>query len=138
MNRFFPALVVLVAVAASGCVAVPRPGGTEWYIMLQVGVSVRVVNNCAPYLDLERVGGVVVKGLAYGDSATIPMASTPFSGSNRQMPLTAKGYTVAKDGSRVYLGSVTRDFHVSTYEGSREEVWEVDRLYLPRGRGGCQ
>lgn len=140
MNQSFPALVVLAAVAMGGCVGVQGSrGGTEWYVMAQVGVTVRVVNNCAPYLDLERVGGVVVKGLAYGDSATIPMASTPFSGSNRQMPLTAKGYRIAPGSTaRVYLGSVTRDFSVSTYEGSREEVWEVDQLRLPGGRGGCQ
>ena len=127
-------LAVLVTVAvASGCTVVQRPGGTEWYVMTQVGVTVRVVNNCASFLDLERVGGVVVKGLSYGASTTVPMVSTPFSGSYRRMPLTAKGYTA----SREYLGSTTREFYANTYEGSREEVWEISRLNLPGGRGGC-
>ncbi len=130
-------LVVLVAVLASGCVAFPvgGPNGTRrLYVPYQVGAFVRVVNNCAPLLDLETVNGVVVEGLPYGSSATVPLISLPFGGSYRRMFLTAKGYTA----DRVYLGSATAEFHVSTYEGSRSEVWEVNRLHLPHGRGGCQ
>lgn len=128
---------VLLSVALGGCAVVPvRPhsvitGGFGFY---QVGVTVRVVNNCAPFLDLERVDGVEVKGLLYGSSATIHMTSAPFSGSQRQMSLTAKGYSQNQE----YLGSATKIFHVSTHQGSREEVWEVDRLRLPNGRGGCR
>ena len=133
MKRFL--LVMPVALVVGGCVALPGgPHGTQLFVMYQIGVTVRVVNNCAPFLDLESVGGVVMKGLPYGDSTTIPMVSAPLSGSYRRMSLTAKGYTA----SRVYLGSATVEFHVSTYEGSREEVWEVNRLHLPNGRGGCQ
>ena len=130
------ALAVLVALSLSttGCLLVPGPAGNEGYIFHQVGVAVRVVNNCAPYLDLETVVGVVVRGLLYGDSVTVPLVSAPFGGSNRRLELTAKGYTA----DRQYLGSVTAHFYVSTYSGSRGEVWEVDRLRLPHGRGGCQ
>ena len=128
-------LMVLVAVAAvlSGCMLVPGPTGGG-YIFHQVGIAVRVVNNCAPFLDLETVVDVVVRGLRYGDSVTVPLVSAPFGGSNRRLELTAKGYTA----DRAYLGSTTAHFYVSTYEGSRGEVWEVDQLRLPGGRGGCQ
>ena len=131
MRKLF--LLVLVAVATSGCMLVPGPTGGG-YIFHQVGIAVRVVNNCAPFLDLETVVGVVVQGLRYGDSVTVPLVSAPFGGSNRRLELTAKGYTP----DRVYLGSTTAHFYVSTYEGSRGEVWTIDRLGLPGGRGGCQ
>ena len=138
MNRlkfFFFVVFGLIAFAMSGCAVITYPdGSTRHFMLLQVGVIVRVVNNCAPYIDLERVDGIVVRGLPYGGSTTVAMQSTPFRGSNRRMPLTAKGYTQ----NREYLGSATREFHVSTYEGTREEAWEVDRLNLPGGRGGCR
>lgn len=127
--------LAFVAVVASGCATVRMPDGTTTrYFMPQVGVVVRVVNNCAPLMDFERVGGVVVKGLPFGGSATVPLVSTAFSGSSRRMPLIAKGYT----GENVYLGSLTREFHVNTSQGSREEFWEVNRLNLPGRLGGCQ
>ncbi|OHA92459.1 MAG: hypothetical protein A2665_00520 [Candidatus Zambryskibacteria bacterium RIFCSPHIGHO2_01_FULL_46_30] len=134
MKKLF--VVVLVALVVGGCVAYPIGGsdGTLLYVPYQVGVFARVVNNCAPLLDLETVNGVVVQGLPYGNSVTVPLISMPFGGSNRRMSLTAKGYTV----ERQYLGSLTAQFYVSTYQGSRSEVWEVNRLYLPNGRGGCQ
>src|SRR3989344_2598147 len=134
MNKFLG--VVLAAVLAGGCVAFPvgGPDGTRLYVPYQVGVFARVVNNCAPCLDLETVSGVVVEKLPYGGSITVPLISMPFGGSYRRMSLTAKGHTA----NREYLGSVTREFHVSTHEGSRSEVWEVNRLYLPNGRGGCR
>lgn len=134
-KSLFALALIAIAVAMSGCATIHyADGSTQRYVMLQVGVIVRVVNNCAPLMDLERVGGVVVKGLPYGESATVPLISRPFSGSNRGMPLTAKGYTAAKE----YLGSASREFNANIYEGSREEVWEVDQLRLPNGRGGCQ
>lgn len=128
---------VLLSVALGGCAVVPvRPhsvitGGFGFY---QVGVTVRVVNNCARYLDLESVNEVEVRGLVYGASATVHLTSAPFSGSNRQMFLVAKGY----GENREYLGSITKVFHVSTHQGSREEIWEINSLRLPGGRGGCR
>ncbi len=130
-------LFVLIALVVSGCVAIPVGGsgsGTKVYVLYQVSVIARVINNCAPHLELENISGVVVKDLPYGSSTTIPLISLPFSASNRQVSLTVKGYT----DKREYLGSMTKTFYVSTYEGSREEVWEVDRLRLPGGRGGCR
>ncbi|MDO8728894.1 MAG: hypothetical protein Q7K26_03260 [bacterium] len=136
MKKFF-VFLILVTLVASGCVAIPvggSGGGSRLYVLYQVGVVARVVNNCAPHLELETVSGVVVKDLPYGSSTTIPLISLPLSGNSRQVTLTVKGYT----DKREYLGSMTKIFYVSTYDGSREEVWEVDRLNLPRGRGGCR
>lgn len=132
MKRFFS--LTLVALAASGCGVVQSSTGGDWYIFHQVGVTVRAVNNCAPFLDLETVGGVVVRALPYGSSVTVPLVSQPFGGSNRQVFLTAKGYTA----NREYLGSTTAQFSVNTYEGSWEAPWEVNYIRLPNGRGGCQ
>jgi hypothetical protein len=137
MNKFFVfILVVVVALVTSGCVTIQYPDGSEQkFAMLQVGIVARVVNNCAPFLDLERVNGLVVEGLPYGGSVTIPLVSTPFTGSNRRMPLVAKGY----NENREYLGSSTHMFSVNTSQGSQEEVWTVDRLDLPTRRGmGCR
>lgn len=115
--------VGIIAIAMGGCMG------------LQVGVGVRVVNNCAPFLDLERITGqAVVVGLPYGRSVFIPMTSRPFTGGNRSLVLVAKGYTL----TRGYLGSGTRRFDVSIYDGSREDVWEVNEISLPNGRGGCR
>ena len=134
MKKFL--LVALVALAVGGCVAFPVGGsdGTIFYVPYQVGVFARVVNNCAPYLDLETVNGVVFQGLPYGSSATIPLISAFSSGNHRSQELTAKGYTEKRE----YLGSLTAQFYVNTYEGSRSVVWEVDRLRRPHGRGGCR
>ncbi len=126
--------IAAIALVTNACTTVRLADGTtQRFAMVQVGVVVRVLNNCTPFLDLERVGGMVVKGLPYGESATIPLVSTPFGPGNREMPLTAKGYSANME----YLGSVSKTFYVSTSEGSREEVWEIDRLNLPGGRGGC-
>lgn len=125
--------LMVLTVLSGGCMLVPGPTGGG-YIFHQVGIAVRVVNNCAPFLDLETVVGVVVRGLPYGDSVTVPLVTAPFGGSNRRLELTAKGY----GPNREYFGSTTAHFYVSTYEGSRGEFWNVDRLGLPGGRGGCQ
>ena len=118
MKKLFVALIV--AVAVSGCATIRMPDGTtQRYVMYQVGVVVRVVNNCAPLLDVERVGGVMVKGLPYGEAASVPLVSAPFGGNNRRMPLMVRGYTDKNE----YLGSATREFYVNPYEGSREDVW---------------
>ncbi len=133
MKKLF--FAALVALSASGCVRYAVNGQTRTAILLQVGVVVRVVNNCAPVLELERVGGRV-GSVTYGNSTTVIMESTPFTGSNRRMLLTVRGFQPT-DAGQVYLGSQTREFYVSTYEGTREEVWEVDHIRLPNGRGGC-
>lgn len=133
MKKLF--VLGLVAVAASGCASMgPVASPQRRVVMWQVGVVVQVVNNCAPLLNIERVGRLEVRNLPYGESATVPLVSTPFSGSNRRMPLTVKGYTEKNE----YLGSDSREFYANTYEGSREEVWEINYLRLPNGRGGCQ
>ncbi|OHB17044.1 MAG: hypothetical protein A2544_00895 [Candidatus Zambryskibacteria bacterium RIFOXYD2_FULL_43_10] len=136
MNKKYLLFVILASVLVSGCVVGPvRPYGiTHGFGFYQIGVTVRVVNNCTPFLQLDTVSGIEVKELPYGSSVTVHLTSAPFSGSQRQLSLTAKGY----GPSREYLGSSTKIFHVSTYQGSREEVWEVDRLRLPGGRGGCR
>src|SRR3989344_5648964 len=134
MKKLVFVLMSMIGLMSTGCVRYAVNGQQRTVVMFQVGVVVRVVNNCAPILDLERVGGLVATGLKYSQSATIPLVSTPFSGSNRQIALTAKGFKTTPEG-QVYLGSQTRTFSVSTNEGSREEVWEIDYLQLPSGRG---
>ena len=128
----FLALLVLF----SGCAVVPVSSRvvTSGFGFYQIGVTVHVVNNCAPFLDFERAGEVEMKGLPYGSSGAIHLTSLPFSGSDRRMSLTVKGY----GRNREYLGSMTKTFYVNTHSGSREEVWEVDSLRLPGGRGGCR
>lgn len=125
--------VLMLVLATSGCYTIHTSTGPQRYLMLQVGVVVGVVNNCAPYLALERAGAMVIDGLPYGNSTTVALESAPFSGSSRPMTLTVKGYTARGD----YLGSQTKTFYANTYEGTREEVWEIDYLQLPNGRGGC-
>ena len=138
MKRMIVVAVLALSVLAGGCVTVVSPTGQRIrYVMPQVGVIVRVHNNCTPFIDLESVEGVMVAGLAYGEAATVPLASMPFSGSSRQLWLTAKGYREL-NGKREYLGSTTRQFNVNVYSGSQTEVWEVTQLQLPGSRGGCQ
>ena len=134
-------LTALLAVLATGCARVTYPDGTvRTYVMTQVGVFVRVVNNtCAPKLELETIDGVVHPGLPLGSSATIPLESRPFSGSSRRMILIAKGYRELPSGKREYLGVITRQFSVNTYNGTDNDVWIVDDLRLPgSGWGGCR
>ncbi|MEX2013835.1 MAG: hypothetical protein WD896_00580 [Parcubacteria group bacterium] len=128
-------VVTLIVLVTSGCVAIPvgGPNGAQLYILYQVGVVVSVVNNCAPWLDGEATSGTTFQGLPYGSSTTVPLISAPFGGSYRSMVMTVKGY----NEKREYLGSQTREFYVSTYDGSRSTVWVIDRLDLPKGRGGC-
>lgn len=127
---------LLAIVTSGGCAVIPVGGvnGPQLYIMTQVGVVVSVVNNCAPFLDGDATSGIAFRGLPYGSSATVPLVSAPFGGSYRSMLLTVKGYNERRE----YLGSATQEFYVSTYDGSRSAVWEVDQLRLPHGRGGCR
>jgi hypothetical protein len=130
MRKIF---AILAALYLSGCVTVMQEDGTrQRFLFLQAGVMLRVVNNCAPSLTVESVSGVMVSNLAYGSSITIPLAPAPLS-RNRQLVLVAKG----AGSSREYLGSQTRTFYTDPSQGTREEVWEIDHLSLPNGRGGC-
>lgn len=135
MNKIF----LLLALVASGCaLTVVHPDGSKTtYVPIQVTSFVRVTNSCTPYMDFERSIGVV-KVLEYGQSDTIPLVSTPFSGPNRCMMLQAKGYKKLEDGKREYLGSAIATFCVDTYNGSREAFWDVTQISLPHGRGGCR
>ncbi len=135
MSKFFIFIVLaLIAIAVNGCATISYPNGsTQKLVLLQVGVIVRVVNNCTPKMDFETINGVVLKDLPYGGSQTILMQSMPFSGSNRYLSLVAKGKTDKGE----YLGSVVKRFYVNTYQGSRQEIWEISTLRLPGGRGGC-
>lgn len=123
MNKLFVFVVLLIALAMGGCMTTRDPdGSTRHYVMLQVGVYVRVKNECQKTLmDIERVGGVMVHNLHYGESIVIPMHSTPFSGNYRRMPLTAN----ILDMKRNYLMSVTEEFKVNTRRGSYEGVWAI-------------
>lgn len=132
MKKFV--LLVLITLATGACANKGIVGGPIRTVpMLQVGVRVHVVNNCAPRLDLESNGRVEISNLPYGGSAIVPLSSQPFTGSSRQLFLVAKGYTL----NGVYLGSQTRQLYVSTYEGTRDEVWEVNYLQLPNRGSGC-
>lgn len=127
MKRFI--LAGLIALAASGC-ALPMPNGTVVRIppLSQIGASVRVLNNCAPILDIESVGGLIVVGLPYSGSHTVWLESAAFSGSHREMTLIVKGYSADR---RVYLGSAQKTFTVNIHQGSRAEAWEINQLRLP-------
>jgi hypothetical protein len=128
-----PALLLL-ALGSTGCVTVHEGGIKRTYIMPQVGVVLRVQNNCAPLIDIERPAeGVILKALPYGQSRTIPLSSVAFTGSSRQIPILVKGYT--REGH--YLGSEVYTYYVSTHQGTREDFLVVDRLRLSSGRSGC-
>lgn len=127
-------LLALIALATGACANKGIVGGPITTVpMLQVGVRVHVVNNCAPKLNLESNGRVEVANIPYGSSAIVPLSSQPFTGSSRQLFLVAKGYTLKDE----YLGSQTRQLYVSTHEGTRDEVWEVNYLQLPNRGNGC-
>jgi hypothetical protein len=129
-------MVLFLAMTTSGCYHSIYEGGVrQRHVMPQVGVILRIQNNCAPLLDLERPAeGIVLQALPFGNGRTVPLSTMPFTGTSRQIAVIVKGYTPSGE----YLGSQTKTFHVSTHRGSREEVWIVDRLTLPGGRGGCQ
>ena len=134
--------VASFAVMSMGCatktVRLPDGSlGTKRVLMPQVGVTVSVVNNCAPLLDVVRSGVVLFSRLAYGELAAVPLVSSPLGGRSRRMPLTVRGYMENSAGEVVYLGSATKTFSVNTSQGSEEEVWEVDRLRRAGSRGGC-
>jgi len=126
-------VVLALTMGVSGCLTVHTPSGTQRFVLPQVGVVLRVVNNCAPFLDIWAPTGLIVMGLPYGEVSTVPLVSQSYSGRTRKVEVTVQGYT--KD--REYLGSDAKSFTVRTSQGSYQETWEVARLRLPNRRGGC-
>lgn len=130
-------LVLGLVLATSGCLTVHTSGGTQRFLLPQVGVILRVVNNCTPFLDVWGPTGILVEKLPFGEVAHVPLVSQPYTGRNRRVQATVQGYRMA-GAEKEYLGSATETFSVSTYRGSLQETWEVDRLRLSNGRGGCR
>lgn len=136
MIRLIP--ILFLAALATGCATIQYPDGSRQKIFLpQVATVVTVHNDCAPILDVHGSNGLIMAGVGYGRSVTIPLISTAFSGNNRSSFLTVKGFVDTPRG-REYLGSLTREFYVNTYEGTQREPWTIDNLRLPNGRGGCK
>lgn len=133
------ALTVTLA-ACGGMRTVRLPDGSltnKRIVMIQSGIVVSVVNNCAPLLDIESVGGRHFINAKFGESVTVTGVARPLSGYgySRRIQFTVKGYSADRT---IYLGSSTREFSVSTYEGTHEETWVVDQLALPTNQGGCR
>lgn len=127
-------LAVILAVVATGCATrtIQLPDGTivrQREVMPQAGVVVTVQNNCSPVMAIESLHGPEVGNLVYGRSATLPVPARAFGGYNREVWVMAKAYTAGLQ----YIGSaVLREF-VSTYDGTRDRIWQVDRLDSPSG-----
>jgi hypothetical protein len=121
--------IVLVSGMTCGCAVKNVNGHRGWVIMPQVGVVVTVQNNCAANLSVESLYGNEVKNLAFGESATIPIASRPFSGYNREIWVMVKAY----DNALKYIGSAELREYADTYSGTRDKLWQVDDLDSPSG-----
>jgi len=130
MRRLFVFLVPAFIVPMSGCYTLRQGENVQKYTTIQQSVFVRVVNNCAPSLVIEGMGGVIKSNLGYGESFTVVLVRQPFSSS--ELTLTVKG-----SASGRYLGSATKTYYVNYDQGARQEVWEVNYLNLPGGSGGC-
>ena len=137
MKKLFS--VGLIVLAVSGC-ALHLPNGSVVQIpappLSQVAVTVTVINNCAPVIDLESTYGVIpgAVGIPYSGSRTVRLESTAFSGPFRTVFLTVKGYSADRT---VYVGSITRQFTVNTYEGSTAVPWTIKVLHLPGRPNRC-
>jgi hypothetical protein len=131
MRKLF--IPLMLGLSVSGCLTVHTPTGTQRFILPQVSVVVRVVNNCAPLLDIWGPTGLLVEGLGYGGVATVPLVSQAFTGNYRYVEAMVQGYNLNK----VYLGSESKGFYVDTQQGSRQENWTIEYLRLLSGRGGC-
>lgn len=125
--------VMLIALAVGGC-SVHMPNGTTVRILSQVGITVRVVNNCAPIVDIESSRGVVVAGLPFSGSHSVAWESDAWSGNYRKMFLTAKGYSADR---QLYFGSYTKEFTINVRDGSKAEPWEINNLHLPGAHQNC-
>ena len=129
-------LVMCLALAASGCAVrrIQLPDGSvieRREPMSQIGLIITFKNNCDPRLMIESMYGIEVRSLAYGRSATVPIPSRAFSGSSREIWAMASAYAGASDDS--FIGSVELREHVNTNQGTRDKLWQVDRLDSPRG-----
>lgn len=137
-------LAAILAVLATGCGAgirtVRLPDGTlreRVTNMPQVGMVVRVVNNCVPIADLETIWGPLFTGLQFGESATVSIPSLPFSNPwAREVNLIVKGWSREQRVPENYLGSYTQRYMVNVQWGSRTDVLELSSLRL--GNNGTQ
>jgi len=130
MRKIFLVLGLALIVPMSGCYTLRQGESVQKYSTIQQSVFVRVVNNCAPSLVIEGMGGVIKSNLGFGESFTVILVRQPFSSS--ELTLTVKG-----SASGRYLGSSTKTYYVNYDQGSKQEVWEVDYLRLAGGNGGC-
>ncbi len=138
--------VLIVIFALTGSATVRSANGTKTrFVMLQVGVVVRVQNACAAYLTLETVEGPVLDEarhlrrpveLPFGEGMTVPISSAPFSGDYRELWLTAKAYNVGPDGKPILLGIVSKSWSVDVYNGTRHDVWQIGQIG-PDGKPRC-
>lgn len=136
MLRSIPLLFLLAL--TTGCATMVYPDGSRQSVLLpQVATVVTVNNDCVPVLDIHGSEGLLMAGVKYGHSVTVPLVSTAFSGDSRRSFLTVKGFLETDEG-REYLGSQTREFHVNVYQGTQRVPWTIDHLRLPNGRGGCR
>ncbi len=131
-------VAALVAASLGGCAAriVELPNGTivrSRRAMPQVGVIITVVNNCAAWLVIDSMNGREVGSLAYSMRATVPIPSRFLVGSYyREIWAMARAYS-GPPGPTTYIGSVEFRESVSTYQGTRDRLWQVDRLRSPQG-----
>lgn len=135
MRKLLSTLIVaVVALSQSACapVIVQQPHGPRFgMVSLQQRVLVTVQNNCVPYIDVFTGTVVYSVGLPYADHVVAPLVRQPFT--NGEFTLVVRGYNEKKE----FLGTDTRRYSISSYEGEKNEVWEVNYLNLPNGRGGC-
>lgn len=130
MARYFFGVLLLVAVMASGCATAVYPDGSRHRVpMPQIGVIVTVTNYCSPFVGLYHGAELQAPLVPYGASARIPVSSLAFSGPYRRVHLEVKAFEMGLNP----IGSATRTFGVSTYQGSQPELWLVDRLNSPPG-----
>jgi len=131
MRKLFVFLTLAFIVPMSGCYTLRQGENVQQYSNARPAMLVRVINNCAPNLDIEGASGTIRSNLGFGESFTVVLAR-PLFGSG-QMILVVKG---AADGK--YLGSVSKTFNVNSSQGARETPWEINRLSLGNnGRNNC-
>lgn len=133
MRLLLSRLLLCVIPLLTGCFIVTEGGTRRIEIRTQRTVAVRVVNNCAPLLDVEGDRGRLLTGLQFGQARTV-FLQAPFlaGGDNVTLHIIVQGWA----GNR-YLGSAQQPYSIGPYYGSRSEVFIVEYLSLPNGRGGC-
>jgi hypothetical protein len=127
-----------IMVMASGCATrrIELPDGTivrDRVAMPQVGIDLGVINNCAPWLVIDSLNGREVSQLAYSMRAQLPIPSKFVLGnSSREIWVIARAYS-GFPSPATYIGSLELREYVSTYQGTQEKSWRVDRLDSPQG-----